>query len=70
MKRELVLLVAAVVLVDVLFFAGYFFFGLQAAGDPAKIGYTAAWTVVTLLVVLRALGRIRALRSRNRAARG
>ena len=31
----------------------------------AKIGYTAAWTVVTLLVVLRGLARIRARRGRE-----
>lgn len=65
MKRELLLLVAAVLVVDALFIAGYFLFRLDAAGDPAKIGYTAAWTVVTLLVVLRALTRIRSLRGRG-----
>jgi hypothetical protein len=64
-KRELLLLVAAVLVVDALFIAGYFLFRLDAAGDPAKIGYTAAWTVVTLLVVLRALTRIRSLRGRG-----
>ena len=62
MKRELVLLVAAVLVVDALFIPGYFLLHLDAAGDPAKLGYTAAWTVVTLLVVLRALARIRSLR--------
>jgi len=70
MKRELLLLVAAVVVVDLLFIAGYFLFRLPAAGDSTKVGYTAAWTVVTLLVVLRALGRIRTLRGRDRSARG
>jgi hypothetical protein len=64
-KRELLLLVAAVLVVDALFIAGYFLLRLDAAGDPAKIGYTAAWTVVTLLVVLRALTRIRSLRGRG-----
>ena len=63
MKRELILLVAAVLVVDALFIAGYFLFHLDAAGSPAKIGYTAAWTIVTLLVVLRALTRIRSLKS-------
>jgi hypothetical protein len=65
MKRELFLLLAAVLVVDALFIAGYLLFHLAAAGDPVKIGYTAAWTVVTLLVVLRALTRIRSLRRRG-----
>jgi hypothetical protein len=67
MKRELLLLVLAVVVVDALFIAGYFLFRLHAAGNGAKIGYTAAWTILTLLVAFRALGRIRALRGRDHA---
>jgi hypothetical protein len=62
MKRELVLLLVTVLAVDAIFIAGYFLFHLNAAGDPAKLGYTAAWTVVTLLAVLRGLTRIRSLR--------
>jgi hypothetical protein len=65
MKRELFLLLATVLVVDALFIAGYFLMHLDAAGDPAKIGYTAGWTVVTLLVVLRALTRMRSLRRRG-----
>jgi hypothetical protein len=65
MKRELLLLLVSVLVVDALFIAGYFLFHLAAAGDPAKIGYTAGWTVVTLLVVLRGLTRIRSLRRRG-----
>ncbi len=62
MKRELFLLLAMVLVVDALFIAGYFLFRVAAAGDPLKIGYTAAWTAATLLVVLRGLSRIRSLR--------
>jgi hypothetical protein len=65
MKRELVRLLAVVLVVDALFVAGYFLVGLDAASDPVKIGYTAAWTIVTLLVVLRALARIRSVRERG-----
>ena len=65
-RRELLGLVLAVLLVDALFIGGYFLFHLQRAGTPAKIGYTAAWTAVTLLVVLRALARIRALHRQRR----
>ncbi len=65
MTRELLLLIGAALAVDVLFIVGYFAFRLHAASDGAKIGYAAAWTVVTLLVVLRGLARIRALRGRG-----
>jgi hypothetical protein len=65
-KRELLRLVLAVALVDGLFIAGYYLFRLQLASAPQKIGYTVAWTAVTLFVVLRALTRIRALRRRGR----
>lgn len=64
-KREIVLLVAAVLVVDAVFIAGFFLFRLGAAGNSTKIGYTAVWTIVTLLVVLRALTRIRSLRGRS-----
>ena len=65
MRRELFLLLATVLLVDALFVAGYFLFRLGNAGSPVKLGYTAAWTAVTLLVVLRALIRLRSLRHRS-----
>jgi hypothetical protein len=52
------------VVADALFIAGYFLFHLTDAGHAARIAYTATWTVVTLLVVLRFLGRIRSLRRR------
>lgn len=65
MKRELLVLLASVLLVDALFIAGFFLFHLATAGDLAKLGYTGGWTIVTLLVVLRGLTRIRALRRRG-----
>ena len=66
MKRELLHLVLAVVLVDALFIAGYHLFQLERVSSPYTIGYTAAWTAITLLIVLRALARIRSLRRRVR----
>jgi hypothetical protein len=65
MKRELLLLLVTVLAVDALFIAGYFLLRLDAAGDRAKIGYTGAWTVATLLLVVRGLTRIRSLRRRG-----
>jgi hypothetical protein len=67
MKRELLRLLAAVLVVEALFIPGYFLFHLDAASDLTKIGYTAVWTVVTLLVVVRGLTRMRALRRRGGA---
>jgi hypothetical protein len=63
-RRQLLLLVGCVVVVDALFIAGYFLFRVSSAGDSARIAYTAAWTVVTLLIVLGFLTRIRSLRGR------
>lgn len=62
-KREVVMLVGAVLLVDGLFIGGYFAAGLVRASAAAKLGYTALWTLVTLVVVLRGLTRIRAIRA-------
>jgi hypothetical protein len=64
-RRELLQLVLAVVLVDALFIAGYYLFYLERGSQSIRIGYTAAWTTVTLLVVLRGLARIRGLRARR-----
>jgi hypothetical protein len=62
-KREVVRLVVLVLVVDGVFIGGYFAAGLVRASAAAKLGYTAVWTLVTLVVVLRGLTRIRALRS-------
>jgi len=62
-KREVVTLVVLVLLVDGLFIGGYFAAGLVHASTAAKLGYTAVWTLVTLVVVLRGLTRIRAIRA-------
>lgn len=64
-SRELLRLVLAVVLVHALFLGGSYLFLLEHASPAVKLGYTAAWTAVTLLVVLRGLVRIRALRARD-----
>jgi hypothetical protein len=62
LKRELLLLVLIVLLIDAGFVALYLLTPLRWAGGTLKLGYTALWTGITLLVVLRGLGRIRALR--------
>ena len=63
MRRELVRLVLAVALLHGLFIVAYYLFQLERGSRPLKAGYTAVWTVVTLLVALRGLLRIRSLRA-------
>lgn len=66
LRREVVRLVALILLMDGVFIAVYFILGLAASGDRVRLGYTILWTALTLLVVLRALARIRAARLRLR----
>ena len=67
-RRELLKLVLAVALVDALFIAGYYLFHLERGSQSVRLGYTAAWTTITLLVVLRGLTRVRGLRARRNDA--
>ena len=60
--REALLLVAIVLLVDAVFMAAYFLGHLRIISDPAKVAFTAVWTVVTLVVVIRGLARVRKAR--------
>ena len=72
LRREVLTLVTLVVLVDGIFVGIYFTAGLAAASGGLKLGYTLLWTMATLVVVLRSLGRIRAARlvRRHAARRG
>lgn len=70
MRRQLLRLVLAVLVVHALFIAAFYVVRIAHASAPVKLGYTAAWTAVTLVVALRGLVRIRALRSRGAGHRG
>ena len=63
MKRELLLLVIVVLLIDAGFILLYRLTPLRSASGTLKLGYTALWTGVLLVAVLRGLGRIRAIRT-------
>jgi hypothetical protein len=54
-------LVGLVLLVDAIFGAAYFLGNLRTS-DPAKLAFTALWTLVTLAVVIRGLSRVRKAR--------
>jgi hypothetical protein len=62
LRREVFLLIAVVLIVDAIFMAAYFLAGIRETTDTAKAVFTAAWTLATLLIVLRGLSRIRGLR--------
>ena len=61
-RHEVLLLVGLVLVVDILFIAAYFAAGVRAASDPLKLGFTALWTLVTLLLVIRGISRVRRAR--------
>ncbi|HEX5574302.1 MAG TPA: hypothetical protein VFX42_00410 [Gemmatimonadales bacterium] len=58
-RREVLLLVAMVLVVDLVFVAAYFLARLRTSSDSVKLGFTALWTLATLGVVLRGLTRLR-----------
>ncbi len=62
MRREVLILVAAVLAVDALFLAAYFLLGFNRTGDGARLGFTGAWTVASLVAVLAGLARVRRAR--------
>jgi hypothetical protein len=62
LRREVLLLVALVLALDVVFVAIYFLGNVRSASDTAKAVFTAVWTVSTLVVALRGLSRIRSAR--------
>jgi hypothetical protein len=64
LRRELLHLVLAVALLHALFIGGFFLLRLEHRSGAPRIGYTAAWTIATLVVVFRSLTRIRKLRRR------
>ena len=61
-RRQVLLLVAMVLVVDLVFVAAYFVVGLQRSSDSVKLGFTALWTLATLGVVIRGLTRLRKTR--------
>lgn len=66
MRREVLWLLLAVILVDAVFVAMYFLAHIQVASDTVKLGFTALWTVVTFAIVIRSLSRIRSARLESR----
>jgi hypothetical protein len=61
-RREVLILVGLVVVIDLIFIAAYFLGGIDRSSDQMKLLFTVGWTVITLVVVLRGLLRIRQAR--------
>lgn len=68
LRREVLTLVGLVLGADALFLAAYFLCHLADRSPGARLGFTAGWTLVTLVIALRSLVRIRAARLRGRGA--
>lgn len=65
-RREFILLVAVVLVVDAVFVAAYFLGGIRGASGTAKLVFTVVWTLATLAIVIAGLTRIRGARGRER----
>jgi hypothetical protein len=61
-KREVLTLIGLVLLVDAIFIGIYFIAGVRDSSATMKVTYTAVWTLLTLLVVVRGLARVRSAR--------
>ena len=61
-RREVLLLVAVVLVVDLVFVAAYFVARVRTSSASVKLGFTAFWTLATLGVVIRGLTRLRKAR--------
>lgn len=64
MRRELAVLVGLVIAVDVLAVGIWLLAGVRHARLQVQLGFTVAWTVATLAVVVISLRKIRLLRRR------
>jgi Na+-transporting methylmalonyl-CoA/oxaloacetate decarboxylase gamma subunit len=62
LRREVLLLVALVLVLDALFVAVYFMGKVRSASDPTKLVFTAVWTLAILVIAIRGLSRIRSAR--------
>jgi hypothetical protein len=63
-RRQLILLIAAVLVVDGVFVAAYFVGGIWDGSNTGKVVFTVVWTLATLVIVLGGMSRIRAARNR------
>lgn len=58
-QKATLTLVGLVLAIDALAIGAYFLFDLARASEQVRLGFVAAWTGVTLVVVLTQIRRIR-----------
>jgi hypothetical protein len=62
LRREVLLLITLVLIIDGIFVLLYFAAGIRHSSDVAKVVFTGAWTLAVLLVAIRSLSKIRSAR--------
>jgi hypothetical protein len=62
LRREVLQLIGLVLALDAVFVAIYFLASVRSASDPAKVVFTAIWTLAILVIAVRGLSRIRSAR--------
>lgn len=62
MRRHLIEMIALVVVLDAITIGIYYAVGMTSRAPRVQIAYTAVWTVLTLLIVLRGMNRVKAAR--------
>jgi chromate transport protein ChrA len=65
LRREVLLLIGLVFVLDAVFVVLYFAASVRSASDTTKLVFTAVWTLAVLLVAVRGLSRIRSARLRK-----
>jgi hypothetical protein len=65
LRREVLLLIGLVLVLDAVFVVLYFAASVRSASDTTKLVFTAVWTLAVLLVAVRGLSRIRSARLRK-----
>ena len=65
-RREALTLIGLVLLVDAIFVALYFLGGVGDTPATMKLAFTVLWTLLTMVVVIRGLSRVRKARMERR----
>jgi predicted membrane protein len=67
MRRHLLEMIGLVIALDAITIGIFYAVGMRSRSRRVQLVFTAVWTVLTLLVVLRGMGRVRAARLSRRA---
>ena len=69
MRRHLLEMIALVIVLDAITIGVYYALGMKYRPPRVQIVFTAIWTLLTLLVVLRGMGKVRKARLEGRIGR-